>query len=156
MPPPTDRIPRGLFSVSDEDGMGLAILMLINSLNLGKSSDTVQWATIRSLRSALSNYYRTIPAAQTASVEADQPSGSHRDSDSPTSSRWFERVSIGMHARLGDVVIQDKAITIDETKVLLLVLEEHWNKFWVNDDQVRLFELATVGAMACAAFGGAL
>jgi len=30
-----------------------------------------------------------------------------------------------MHARLGDVVIQDKAITIDKTKALLMVLEEH-------------------------------
>eukprot|EP00546_Thalassionema_frauenfeldii_P018992 CAMPEP_0178904484 /NCGR_PEP_ID=MMETSP0786-20121207/5725_1 /TAXON_ID=186022 /ORGANISM="Thalassionema frauenfeldii, Strain CCMP 1798" /LENGTH=118 /DNA_ID=CAMNT_0020575945 /DNA_START=659 /DNA_END=1015 /DNA_ORIENTATION=+ len=107
--------------MTDQDGMAGAILMLLNLLNPGRNSDTVQWSTIRSIRKALSNYYCITPQAQTPSVEVDQPSGLHRYMESPTSLRWFERFAIGIHAPLGDVVIQDKAITVDEMKALLTV-----------------------------------
>lgn len=156
MPPPTDRVPRGPFPVTDQDGMSAAILMLLSSLNPGINSDTIQWATIRSIRSALSNYHRTTPEAQTANVEADEPKGSFCFTDAPTSSRWFNRFSTGMHARLGDVVIQDKALTVDELKALHQILEEHWTKAYESQDQQKMFEVAMVGSMSAVAFGGAL
>lgn len=156
MPPPTDRTPRGPFPVTDQDGMATAILMLLKSLNPGINSDTVQWATIRSIRSALSNYHRTTPEAQTANVEADEPKGSFRFTDAPTSSRWFNRFTTGMHARLGDVVIQDKALTVDELKALHQVLEDKWTEAFEANNQGKMFEVAMVGSMSSVAFGGAL
>mmetsp|Transcript_23494 Transcript_23494/g.35681 ORF Transcript_23494/g.35681 Transcript_23494/m.35681 type:complete len:98 (-) Transcript_23494:1291-1584(-) len=63
---------------------------------------------------------------------------------------------MGMHARLGDVIIQDKAITVDKIKALHDVLETHWTEAFVNKDQNKMFDLSSVGAMSSVAFGSAL
>mmetsp|Transcript_4675 Transcript_4675/g.7248 ORF Transcript_4675/g.7248 Transcript_4675/m.7248 type:complete len:111 (-) Transcript_4675:188-520(-) len=60
-----------------------------------------------------------------------------------------------MHARLGDAVIQDRAITVDVIKMLHQLLEENWDQAYQSSNANKMFEIVTVGAMSAVAFGGA-
>ena len=139
-------LPRGPFPTEDTWGMLAACTLLHRSLDEGRNSDTVQYGTIRKLQTAASNYSNTTPSGTgLVTVAADRLK--QRFTSGPTTSLFFSRFTTGCHSRMGDVVIRDRALTIDVLEALFQVLNRVYER---ADEGPRVqFEVVTLGA-ACA------
>ncbi|KAL7573563.1 hypothetical protein ACA910_008701 [Epithemia clementina (nom. ined.)] len=143
---------RGPYPVKDSLGMVPAILSLQHLLDKGCNSRTIQWDTMRSIRSAFSNFVHTTPAGTGGAVLSDD-CRSTRITGSPTNSVWFQRFMDGCHKWMGDVRIPDTALTIDVRMELDQVLEMIWND---NKEAPLYFKVATTGCMLTVGFSAGL
>jgi len=114
---------RGPLPNFDTFGILLACDILIRSLDSGINSTNVQFSTIRKLRSHVSNFVHTTATGVGATFMAEEGK-SHTISQSPTNSYWFKRFILGCHKRMGDVLIPDQPITIEELKAVLEMQKE--------------------------------
>jgi hypothetical protein len=135
----------GPFPVQDKQGMGLAVCILLRSLDVGKNERTLQFATTQKMKSAYSNVWR-------ASTEGSQSAVVVRDTAKmfsttcPTHGDWFERFTKGMHERMGDKVKQDLGVTIEQ----MLALMDRYEARWVQAQNVRhLEEMVVFPALFC-------
>jgi hypothetical protein len=134
----------------------MAITLLQRSLDPGRNSTTIQWGTCRKMRSFYSNFVHATPfgTGQLASM-TDGKRSTHFTA-SPTNTPWFKRFMTGMHERLGDVVLQDQALSIDELLALQDILEIAWTSATLTDDRETLFEVATIGCTVTAGYSSGL
>lgn len=146
-------LPRGPFPLQDEWGMLAACAMLNRSLDSGRNSVTVQYGTVRRQRAFLTNYAHTTPRGM---AQATLASTKERQffSASPTYSLFFTRFDLGMHDRMGDVVLRDKALTIDVLTAFLSILEETYQA--EGDDGKDRFQLAVIGCVVATGFSAAI
>ena len=151
---PCMSFPRGPFPVNSF-GMIPAIATLQRSFDPGKNSTTIQWETMRNLRSCYSNLIHTTPFGAGGSTMTTGKKSSFI-TNSPTNSQWFQRFMLGTHERMGDVKIQDTAISIDVLLALQQVMEEHWAEAWWGKDLDMLFSLATIAAAVVTGFSAGL
>ena len=112
----------GHFPVEDSLGIGLAVCMLVRSLDKGRHQSTLQFKSVRKMRSAISNCWHASRFTLTTSVMARDTRKTYVTS-CPSYSFWFERFIFGMHKRIGDVVHQDKAVTLDVVHKVIEGLE---------------------------------
>ncbi|KAL7569770.1 hypothetical protein ACA910_005713 [Epithemia clementina (nom. ined.)] len=133
-----------------------AILSLQRSLDKGRNSKTIQWDTMRGIRSGYSNVINITPAGTGGAVLSDGRK-STRITDSPTNGIWFQRFMDGCHERMGDVRIPDTALTVDVLLELDKLLEALWHKStsYVEDGPSR-FELAITGCLLAISFSSGL
>ncbi len=117
--------PMGPFPLEDTFGMGAAVVMLQQSLQPGRNAAIVQFGTIRKFCSAFSNAYLSSAEGQQAMVMA-KDTKKLRVTKCPTYGEFFERFVRGVHKRMGDIVKQDKALSIVLLKEIFLSLEEEW------------------------------
>jgi hypothetical protein len=146
---------RGPFPVKDIFGAALALTILQRSFDPGRNSATVQWATCRKLRSFYSNYIHTTPFGTGLATMTDGKKSTHMTA-SPTNSLWFKKFAAGLRNRLGQVVIQDQALSIDELLAFQGILEHAWGQAWHAKDKTLMFEIATIGAAVTGGYGAAL
>jgi hypothetical protein len=110
-----DLPPIGPLPFEDRFGFCIAYGMLVHSRQKGKhSAKYTQFDTIRKQRSAFSNLY--FASRQGVSEERALASGMTPNAhltDCPSSSLWFVRFSMGCEKRMGYILIQNKAISID-------------------------------------------
>jgi hypothetical protein len=120
--------PQGPHPVEDTFGMMIAVVMVEQSMRLGKRSANIQWNTVRKTRSAVSNYHHTTAqSCQLAALRRDQ--GTRQGfSLSPTYSDWFDRFTIGCHKRMGDDVRPDMAVSIH----IMLAIDKAYEERWEN------------------------
>ena len=104
------------FSVQGDKGS-----MLVQSMRPGQHSKLyTQFATIRKQRSAYSNVYAASKdAVDGGSVIASGTQTTARISNCSTNSLWFTRWTSGCETRMGFVLKQNKAISIDLMKALI-------------------------------------
>ena len=133
---------RGPFPLYDSFGMTMACTLIIRSTDRGKNSNTIQFETMRKLRTHYANFTHTTPSGLSELVASGASNGS-LFSGSPTNSNWFWRFMEGCHHRMGDQWYQDRAITIDEMDCLQALLEEDWTLY--RSDQKNLLEIVLVG-----------
>ena len=98
----------GPFSLEDMFGMGVAMTMLLRSLDTGKNERTIQYLTMRRLQSAYSNIYNASSSLSNVAVMAKKTRKVF-STDCPTYGYWFERFMKGCHKRMGDEVNSDYA-----------------------------------------------
>ena len=96
--------PRGPFPIKDSFGMRPAVALLMRSLDRGRNTQTIQYHTMRKMRSHLSNFAHTCPEGISARFVAGEGSGGIL-SNSPTNTLWFDRFSMGCHRRMGDCLL---------------------------------------------------
>ena len=102
----------GPHELTDNWGMGVAVVLLGKTLDKGTYGPNVQFETARKLRSAYSSVWGSSRHALTLGVLA-------RDTMKifvtrcPGYSLWFERFIRGMHSRMGDDRRPDAAISND-------------------------------------------
>ncbi|KAL7579188.1 hypothetical protein ACA910_011359 [Epithemia clementina (nom. ined.)] len=141
---PLSSFPRGPFPLSDGFGMLPAVMSLQQSLDKGRNLQTIQWDTMRGLRTTYSNFIHTTPDRLGGSVLSNGCK-STRITLSPANSLWFQRFMEGCHKHMGDVSIPDAALSIDT----LLELEQVMDKIWVESQAVSDLEMmhktATIG-----------
>ena len=144
---------RGPCPTQDDQGLNVACLMLMKTLNHGRNSRHIQFETARKVRSAVSNFYHTLPGGTGLSTVGQGDRGGLFFSSSTTNSHWYKRFMTGCHRRMGDVWIPDQATTLEEIKAGLEILEEEWKKC---PKGARKTEVALTGAMVVAGYVAAL
>jgi hypothetical protein len=145
----------GPFPLKDKHGMGLAVCVLMRSLDAGKNEATLQFSTTQKMKSAFSNIWKaSVHGGEGAVVVRDMAKSFH--STCPSHGEFFERFSKGLHERMGDKVRQDMGISIELMHELMRRYEEKWIQ--VGPDRARqgsvLFPaLFCVVAFCCALRG---
>ena len=124
----------GPLPVEDKDGMGVACCVLMRSLDGGKNESTVQFKTASFSRTAYGNmWHASAHGGLNAVVVRDTAKMFH--TSCPTFGDWYERFTLGMHKRMGDLTIQDEAMSVE---LLLAVLELFERDFGLAGDDLEL------------------
>ena len=154
---PCPNNPRGPVPLKDTVGMAVAMISLQRSLDKGKNSTTIQWDTMRGIRSTLSNLVHTTPSGSEGSILSDGRRSTHITT-SPTNSLWLKRFMIGCHERMGDVKIQDVTVSIELLLALQTLLEQGWRLEGERSPgfSKRKFETALLGAVLTLGFSSGL
>jgi hypothetical protein len=117
----------GPFPLYHHGGMREAILLLLRSTEKGKKKATVQYGTARKLRSTLTKLWEASPEAEADIVlSSASRKGRYVATRCPSESRWYEHFALGVAARMGDIVLQDRAYTIAVLHKLLESYEAEW------------------------------
>jgi hypothetical protein len=145
----------GPFPLKDKHGMGLAVCVLMRSLDEGKNETTIQFSTTQKMKSAFSNIWKaSVHGGEGAVVVRDMAKSFH--STCPSHGEFFERFSKGLHERMGDKVRQDMGVSIELMHELMKRYEERWIQAGpdVNRQKVVLFPaLFCIVAFCCALRG---
>ena len=112
----------GPFTLCDTQGMSLAICNSIRSLDKCRYQSTLQYESVRQLRSAYSNVWHTSKHTLTTSVMVQDIRKTYITS-CPSYSLWLARFMTEIYKRIGDMVKQDKAVTLDDIYKLVESLE---------------------------------
>lgn len=118
------RKPRPLF---DECNMALACTMMLRSLDQGKNETFVQFNTVRSMRAAISNWWKAS-ADKTEVTVLMKGQTKLTSSSSPTNSTWYESFMLGFHKRVGDESRPDRAISIELMLAMMNRFEDRWSQ----------------------------
>jgi hypothetical protein len=141
----------GPFPVEDKMGVAVAIAMIMKSRKPGRYADHQQFETIRKLRSGFTNVYLCSKAETEELHTVGGDSAKHSLSKCPTHSLWFERFTKGCLSRMGQIVKQDRAISVEVMLALLGALETELEEA-VRPPQRSL--LVSLGAFSAIAFCG--
>ena len=155
IPGPSTSFKRGPFEQADEFGMIPAVVSLQRSLDRGKNSKTIQWDTMRGMRSAYSNFIHTTPQGVKGAVLSDGKRSTHI-TESASNSIWFKRFMQGSHERMGDVKLQDAAMSIEVVLALQKSLRKELFLAKETGDKLMRFKYATLGAALVLGFSSAL
>jgi hypothetical protein len=133
----------GPYSLEDTMGMGLAVCILIRTLDPGRTEDLVQFSTARYLRSAYSSMYHASSKHQQGMAVMAQNTTKIWVTDCPSYSYWFERFMRGVHKRMGEEVRSDFALSIRVLHKMLGHLDKEWNDARTMDARKAVVEIAT-------------
>ncbi|KAL7558753.1 hypothetical protein ACA910_010064 [Epithemia clementina (nom. ined.)] len=111
------------FPPSNTFGMAAAIISLQRSSDWGKNSRTIQWDTMQGVRSVMSYFVHTMPKGVGGIVISDGKCSTHI-THCNTNTLWFKHFMDGCHKRMGDVKVQDTAMTIDVLICLQDIFEQ--------------------------------
>lgn len=140
----------GPFGVEDTMGYGVAIAMLLKSLEGGRYHGYQQFETIRKLRTSYSNVYMASELGAKSLRSVGRDTSKLFLTNSPTQSLWFERFATGCLRRMGQEVRQDLAISLPVMHAMMDILDREWH---VSSNRERSF-LASIGAFVLIAFCG--
>jgi hypothetical protein len=116
----------GPYSDEDTFGIGLAVCILLRTLDPGKTEDLIQVSTAQYLRSVFSNIYHASSRHQVGLSVMAQNTSRIWVTTCPSYGYWFERFMCGAHKRMGEEVRSDFALSI----VVLHKILGHFDKAW--------------------------
>jgi hypothetical protein len=113
--------PLGPLSFEDSSGFCIAFGMIRHSMQPGRHSTThTQFATIRKQRSAFSNLYQISKAGSTNAMTISIGSQPQANITAcPTNSLWFSRWTMGCETRMGFILKQNQAISLEVLKAMI-------------------------------------
>ena len=135
--------------LGDDQGMGLAIVMLEKSLKPGRNVDYTQFDSCRKLRSAASNVYAATAQSSSLRYTMKGLKGGHllHLDEGTTQSFFMERFMTGMKSRMPKHTSRNLPFMGKMVAYVLDVLEAEWSD--PNTDPIRRREcLMTAGYMA--------
>ncbi len=123
-----------LWDLHSHLGMDAAIMVLMRSMEKGKAGATVKYGTARKTRATLTILWESSPlGADDVTLSARSIKGQFIATLCPSEDWWCQHYKARICARMGDVVSQDKAYTIEVVLALLEMLEEEWQTFLFAD-----------------------
>jgi hypothetical protein len=141
----------GPFPTEDNQGYAVAIAMLLKSREPGRYAGYQQFESIRKLRAGYSNIYM----ASLAGSESLRTVGGEKSkfflNHCPTHSLWFERFARGCLSRMGQIVRQDRAVSLEVMHAFQTMMEEEWLSATSLKDKSTV---ASLGAYSLIAFCG--
>jgi len=149
VPPPFPAL--GPHPVQDTSGVSIAIAMLLKSLQPGRYESYQQYETIRKLRAGFTNIFHSslLGTGSLRSMGGDKVKMSFSN-ECLTRSVWFERFARGCLSRMGQIVRQDRALSLEVLHQLLENLEQEW----ASSDAATRGQVASLGAFCLIAFCG--
>lgn len=142
----------GPFPLYRHNGMLQALMVLMRSTEKGKKKSTVQYSTARKARSTLTTLWEVSPESGSDIVlSSASRKGRYIATLCPSESRWYQRFAQGICARMGDVVAQDRAYTIEVLHALLSSYEAEWSQ---TDDFMPTKTLSSCLFLLVSCLGG--
>jgi hypothetical protein len=121
--------PLGPFPLYHHGGMLQALMVLMRSTEKGRKRSTVQYGTARKARATLTVLWECSPQSGSDIIlSSGSRKGRYIATLCPSESRWYERFSLGICARMGDIVSQDRAYTLEVLHKLLESYEQEWQR----------------------------
>jgi hypothetical protein len=134
----------GPFPLEDLTGMKLAVVMLERSLNLGKHKKLVQFSTVQTLRSAYSNIHHASKAHLGGVSVLTGGSRKLITTNCPSNGFWFDRFMVGYYKRVGQLLVQDLAISIEVLLAVQQYLEEQWSLAQTGTEKRSVSEMGVL------------
>lgn len=104
-----------------------ALLLLMRSTEKGRKGLTVQQSTARKVRASITRIWEASPESKADIVLSSASlKGRYIATHAPSESRWYEHFNSGVRARMGDIVSQDRAYTIQVLHKLLESYQKEW------------------------------
>jgi len=113
----------GPFPVTDVHGVGLVAACLFRSLDPGINNKTIQFDTMRKMRTAWSHHFQATVSSLGGAVIAKDTRKMHVMSN-PTYTLFFERFMEGCHRRMGDKSQADLGLSIEVMMAYQEMLED--------------------------------
>lgn len=150
--------PLGPFRLGTHNGMAQAILLELRLLEKGRAKldsqgrSTVMYGTARMIRSTSTVLWENSPASGSDIVlSSGQVRGRFVATMCPSEGRWYQHFSAGCAARMGDIVTQDRAYTIEIVLAVIQMYEDNFQQEGFNMS-ILTFEAAMFFMISC--FGG--
>ena len=131
----------GLFPIESSWGMKEVCILLHRSLDSGKNDITIQFSTMRKLRSGFSNAFHASKHSSGLVIMA-QDARKTVVTDSPTYGIWFQRFMLGCHKRMGEKIKQDTRISIEVMHQLMKIWERNYSEATKEKDRLQTSLLA--------------
>jgi hypothetical protein len=142
----------GPFPLYKHGGMLEAIMLLMRSSEKGRKKATVQFGTARKIRSTLTRLWECSPdSGQDLVLSSASRKGRYIATLCPSETRWYEMFTLGICARMGDIVSQDRAYTLEIIHELLKSYEEEWAN---PDKEMPLKTLCSCMFLLVSSLGG--
>jgi hypothetical protein len=140
--------------VKDKTNAGGAAVILRHSLDPGRTEDTIQFETVRKMKSAMVNMAHAAAGFDGKPAVGGSEGKKYIITGDCVFHDWFDRFMRGMHNRMGDNVQQDLGLTADIMVKLLERLELEW-KVTEKDGEERLW-ITQLGVFCLAGYARAL
>ena len=120
--------PLGPFQFGSQNGMMQAIMLEMRAMERGRQKGRrVQFGTARNIRSTTTVLWETSPASGGDIVlSSGSVKGRYIATLRPSEGRWYSLFSTGMSVRMGDIVKQDQAYTIEIVHAVINLFEEQF------------------------------
>ena len=124
--------PLGPWGLGKHLGMAQAIMVVARSQERGRGDAAnkhvfVKYATARKSRGTSTVVWESSPiSGSDISLLSGSIAGRFIATLCPSEGRWYQRFESGINVRMGDVVSQDRAYTIEVLHALLEMYEEEW------------------------------
>jgi hypothetical protein len=118
----------GPLPLKDVDGVGLAAIQLLKTLDPGITEPLVQFLTAMKVTMALGALWEVSVHSKEETVMVWDMMKSYITCN-PVKLQWYKQFIEGMHKRMGDSVKQDEAISIEQMLALMEMFEKDW-KNW--------------------------
>jgi hypothetical protein len=134
--------PMGPYTTDDSFGMGLAVCVLLRTLDPGKTEDLIQFSTARNLRSVFSNIYHASVCHQSGLAVMAQSTTKIWVTGCQSYGYWFERFMRGVHKRMGEEVRSDYALSVQVLHKMLGQLDREWRGARTIEIRKEIVEIA--------------
>ena len=119
----------GPYKIGEDLGMQTALMLLFRSQEPGRDGTFKKHRTARKIRSALSVIWDCSPdSGEDMTLASGSVKGRFVVTKNPSEGRWYQFFTTGCSARMGDVVTQDRAYTIEVLRKLLEMYEQEWEE----------------------------
>lgn len=140
----------GPFPLEDVQAFGTAVIMLLKSIEPGKYAGYTQFETIRKFCSAYSNAYLASALGVIEAATMGKATAKAFLTKCPTQSLWFEKFCLGCVKRMGQIVRQDLAISVELLLAVVFDLQREAKGTYGS----RLYLLIRAAAFCVIAFAG--
>jgi hypothetical protein len=143
--------PLGPYSVKDSFGYAIAMAIIIKSRSARRYANYQQFESIRKLRAGFSNVFMaSVLGNESLCTMGGNNKGKQFINNCPTNSPWFEQFARGCLSRMGQIVKQDRAVSLDLMHAFLGLVDQEW----ATANAKERADLAAIGAYATFAFCG--
>jgi hypothetical protein len=142
----------GPWSLSNHFGMGAAVMVLMRSMEKGRAGGTVKYGTARKARATLTILWESSPmSGDDLTLSAGSVQVRYVATLNPSEGCWYQHFESGICARMGDVVSQDRAYTIEVLLALLDMFEQEWQTYYLD---IPLTSLSACMFLLVSSLGG--
>jgi len=142
----------GPWALFNHLGMDAAIMVLMRSMEKGRAGATVKYGTARKARATLTVLWESSPSSGSdVTLSAGSVKGRFVATECPSEGRWYQHFETGICSRMGDVVDQDRAYTIEVLLALIEMYEQEWQTYYL---QMPLLSISACMFLLVSALGG--
>ncbi len=114
-------------------GMEAAVMVLMRSMEKGSGGGMAQYGTARKAHAILTVLWESSPLeGNDMTLSAGLVKGRFVATHCPSEGQWYQHFEAGICARMGDIVSQDRAYTIEILLALLEMYKEEWQTYYVQ------------------------
>jgi hypothetical protein len=106
--------------------LGAAAIVARHSMDPGITEDTVQFETVRKIKSAFVNLYQASVENASTAVIGGKDGKKQLVMGVPIYHGWYDRSQTGMHHHMGDNIVQDYGLSRKAAMALQGLLEAEW------------------------------